>query len=150
MRPWFAPLLVLLITGCADEGKQSELPRCAPDSRDAACDLSSTNEPESSACAIGQSIRTDALAALKLGAPSCYKDSDCVTFSTNLDCKVARIDLCSAVMHRDAAAKWDPDALCARLLERVSDPDTSCAIEASCIAPGLPRCRGGACVAAHL
>ena len=149
MRFGFVSLVAGLTIGGADEGKGGA-ERCGPDSHDPACDLATTTDTESSACAIGQRLRSDALSTLKLGAPSCFKDADCVTFSTRLDCGVARINLCWDVMHRDAAAKWNPDALCAKVQERVSDPNTSCAIEASCIAPGLARCRGGACVAAHL
>ena len=108
-------------------------------------------EPDANACALGQSLHSAQLAALKLASPLCSVDADCVARSTAIDCRgVVRIDLCADIMHRDAAARWDPAQLCSRILERTPDNGLSCAIQASCAAPVHARCRGGECVRAHL
>ena len=151
MRFVVVPLLTLILASCADDSKPGPLPlKCVDDGNPSACELSAS-EPDVNACALGQSMHTATLSALKLASPLCNSDADCVIRSTAIDCKgVVRINLCDDIMHRDAAARWNPDQLCTRILERTPDNGFGCAIQASCAGPTLARCRGGECVGAHL
>jgi hypothetical protein len=152
MRFEVVTLLTLTALGCADEGSKPgpTTTKCVQDGNPAACEISAL-EPDANACALGQSMHSATLSALKVASPLCSNDADCVARSTAIDCRgVVRINLCDDVMHRDAASRWNPDQLCARILERTPDNGLSCAIEAACAAPSLARCRGGECVRAHL
>ena len=151
MRSAVVAVLTLVAVSCADESKPGPVPvKCVDSCNPSACEISAL-EPDANACAVGQSMHTASLSALKLASPLCNSDDDCVIRSTAIDCKgVVRIDLCNDIMHRDAAARWDPDQLCTRILERTPDNGFRCAIQASCAGPAVARCRGGECVGAHL
>ena len=151
MRSVVVALLTLVTASCAEDSKPLPVPlKCVDSGNPSACEIS-TQEPDANACALGQTMHTATLSALKLASPLCNSDADCVAQSTAIDCKgVVRINLCDDILHREAAARWNPDQLCTRILERTPDNGFSCAIEASCTAPSMARCRGGECVRAHL
>src|SRR5262245_61434615 len=108
MRRAVVTALTLLAHGCAPAPSAAPpTAKCVDDGDRAAWEVSVLGT-DATACALGQSMHSATLAALKLPAPACTRDDDCVARSAELDCRgIVRIDLCDEVMHRDAAAHWN-------------------------------------------
>jgi hypothetical protein len=97
-------------------------------------------------CEVGPKILYAAMDRVGDEPSLCTRDEDCTTITYGVRCGGFSAYLCDAIVHRKAAALWDPSAICDQI-ERASVPsDIGCDISASCGGPnGVPVCRSGMC-----
>jgi hypothetical protein len=117
-------LLICLVAACADEDQQAD------------------NAP---ACEEAQKLTLAALENRRLLQPACSTDDECVAVPIKVHGGSVSLDLCSTVLHREAAAKWDPAAFGELLAMRFPAGQYGCDISASCI-NSVPVCRAGQCI----
>lgn len=98
------------------------------------------------ACDVGPDIVGAATSRLINDQPRCTEDEQCVSVALTARCPGYESDLCYAIVHREAAPRWDVKQIC-RDIDRASVPsDIACAQQASCADIGSPVCRSGRCV----
>lgn len=97
-------------------------------------------------CDVGPEIVSAATARLIRDQPRCTDDDQCVSVPLTARCDGFLSDLCYAIVHREAAPRWDARQICGDI-ERASVPNAfACEQQAACADTGAPVCRGGHCV----
>ncbi|MEY4508701.1 MAG: hypothetical protein RLZZ450_823 [Pseudomonadota bacterium] len=110
----------------------------------AACGDDGVDGP--TACEVGPDIVSAATSRLISNQPRCTVDDECVAVWLTARCTGYELDLCPAIVHREAAPRWDAKQIC-RDIDRASVPsDIACTEQAACAETGPPVCRSGRCV----
>jgi len=126
MRGIRSAWLLLLLVGCEDS-----------DGHD---------EGSEDTCQIAALARRHAMTALRADEPVCTRDDDCVVLDHSIECRQASLGSCGVTLHREAAGRWDAEAVCAVADKRSPRSDLHCAVSNSCVSEGEPRCLEGRCV----
>ncbi|HEX5661197.1 MAG TPA: hypothetical protein VFX59_28595, partial [Polyangiales bacterium] len=78
--------------------------------------------------------------------PGCTRDDECVLQSTGVRCEGFVYGSCGTALHRDAAAQWDPDAVCRQIEALPAQRGLGCEVSPSC-AVAEAACIDGRCSA---